>query len=137
MAIAIKFDKDRAQHYLDCLAQGKDIKAPAGGWTGNDMLALAGACHFGAMSQGPQSFWLKEIPADLHAEHAEQKEEQFFIDLGAAIEFYSQLTMLVQDEEYDNSFRPEAFALVSKTIEGEVHQYMKPVKGFLEYSDVL
>jgi hypothetical protein len=118
MAIAIKFDKDRAQHYLDCLAQGKDIKAPAGGWTGNDMLALAGACHFGAMSQGPQSFW-------------------FFIDLGAAIEFYSQLTMLVQDEEYDNSFRPEAFALVSKTIEGEVHQYMKPVKGFLEYSDVL
>jgi hypothetical protein len=82
------------------------------------MLALAGACHFGAVSQGPQSFWLREIPADLHPEHVEQKEDQFF----TAIEFYSQLTMLVQDKQYDESFRPQVAAIVSKTIEGDVHE---------------
>jgi len=60
--IMVKFEKQRAQEILKCLQNGEPIK-PAGpdGWSGNDALALAGACYFMAMSQGPQSFWLRDI----------------------------------------------------------------------------
>lgn len=137
MSIAVRFDKGRTQHYLDALANGNSIEAPPGAWTGNDMLALAGACSFGAMSQGPQSFWLKELPAEMHPEHREQKEEAFMHDLEAAIGFYRQLTMLLKDDEYDQALQPECLALVSKTVEGEEHLTMKPVKGFKEYPELI
>jgi hypothetical protein len=56
MAIMVKFNEARAQYPLQCLAVGTPIRPGQDGWTGNDMLALAGACFFGAMSQGPEDY---------------------------------------------------------------------------------
>lgn len=102
--IMVKFDKERAQQFIEAIQNGEPIKPAGNGWSGNDMLALAGACYFGAMSQGPQSFWLRDIPANLPDEYREANEETFCNDLAAAIEYYGHLTMLVQDGEYDDSF---------------------------------
>ena len=43
--IMVNFDKERAEQLLNALANGGPV-APSGegeGWTGNDLLALAGA----------------------------------------------------------------------------------------------
>ena len=46
----IVFSKARAEYLLDCLHHGNPIE---GVRTSYDFLALAGACHFAAMSHGP------------------------------------------------------------------------------------
>ena len=127
MAIMVRFNKARAQHLLQCLASGTPIQPESGGWTGNDMVALAGACFFGALSQGPASFWSHEIPEHLHAEYREAEEEVFFNDLHAAVEFYGHLTQLVQDGSYDSGFDPEVKALVTQ--EGDIHKTVQPISG--------
>jgi hypothetical protein len=127
MAIMIKFNKARAQYLLQCLAVGKPIQPQQAGWTGNDMLALAGACFFGAMSQGPASFWCREIPANLAPEYREAQEATFFNDLHAAVEFYGHLAMLVQDGAYDEGYEENVKALVTQ--EGEVAKKVGPISG--------
>src|SRR5689334_4966595 len=92
MAIIVKFNKARAEYLVRCLSSGTPINPEQDGWSGNDMLALAGACLFGAMSQGPRSFWAQDIPKNLSAERRQAKEATFFNDLHAAIEFYGHLT---------------------------------------------
>lgn len=123
----VKFNKARAQYLLQCLASGSPIQPEQEGWNGNDMLALAGACYFGALSQGPASFWPHDIPANLHPEYREAEEATFFNDLHAAVEFYGQLTMLVQDEVYDNGYDSTVKALVTQ--EGDVHKSVQPISG--------
>ncbi|MCH7540679.1 MAG: hypothetical protein IH999_09840 [Proteobacteria bacterium] len=133
MPIAVKFEKPRAQYYLDCLANGQAIAPIEDGWTGNDMLALAGACFFGALSQGPASFWLKEVPEDKHPEYKEADDESFDNDLHAAIAFYAQLTMLVAHREFDDSYAPNVMVLVTQ--EGDVKRTLQTVKGVKGHSD--
>jgi hypothetical protein len=54
VAIGIKFDKAKAGHFLDSITNGKPVlPQDPRGWSGADLLALAGACHFAAMSHGP------------------------------------------------------------------------------------
>ena len=127
MAIMVKFDKARAQYLLKCLAAGNPIRPEQEGWNGNDMLALAGACFFGASSQGPASFWPHDIPANLHPEYREAVEANFFHDLHAAVEFYGHLTMLVKDEAYDAGYDANVKALVTQ--EGDVLKTVHPVSG--------
>ena len=49
----IVFNKARAQELLAIIGEGKDIPAPAGGWNCDQMLQVAGALLFAAMSHGP------------------------------------------------------------------------------------
>jgi hypothetical protein len=108
--IAIRFEKTRAEHYLDSLQNGLAIQPPDGpGWTVHEMLALAGACYFAAMSHGPP---LQKNTDSLHHEHREMVEEEFYGDLHAAIEFNSQLSMMVKDGDYDAQCGPVCTALV-------------------------
>ncbi len=127
MAIMVKFNKARAQYLLQCLASGTPIEPETEGWTGNDMLALAGACFFGAMSQGPASFWGWDIPDNLHPEHQEAEEEVFINDLHAAVEFYGNLTRLVLDGEYDEGYDANVEVLVTQ--EGDIHKTLRPISG--------
>jgi len=129
--IAIKFNKQRAEYLVQCLATGAPIPPPGtNGWTGNDMLALAGACFSGAMSLGPRSFWLRETPPQ--GEYREAEEEQFFHDLHAAIEYYGHLSMLVQHGQYDAGHEPEVMALVTQ--EGDVRKSLLPLAGIKAYN---
>jgi hypothetical protein len=128
MAILIKFNKARAQYLLQCLASGTPIHPEQERWSGNDMLALAGASNFGAMSQGPTSFWPHYVPNNLSSEYREAEELAFFNDLHAAVEFYGHLMMQVQDGTYDNGYAPDVKALVTQ--EGDVHKSIQPISGF-------
>ena len=109
MAIAIKFDKAKAERFIDSLNRGKSIE---GVKTVDDFLALAGACYFMAMSQAPalqQAVDWKRIGRD---PDDEDDEDTFFADLSAAIEYYGQLSMSVAQGEYDESFEPHHEAIV-------------------------
>jgi len=105
--IGINFDKSTAERFLECIERGQPIECPnAAGWTCDAMLALAGALHFSVLSHGPQLYrnwdWI-QVPQ----EHKEALDEQLFGDLAGAIEYYSHLTMLVNDEEYDAQFEDQ------------------------------
>ncbi len=108
MAIAINFDKAKAQHYIECLRTGKPI---AGAQSPDDHLALAGACFFMAMSEGSQLQqavdWSKLAPR-----FQQDTDENFIPDIHNAIEYYAQLTLLVVGEEYDDTFDPTHHAIV-------------------------
>jgi hypothetical protein len=125
----VNFRKERAEYLLDCLATGKPIApSQAGEWTIDDMMALAGACHFGAMSHGPILATVMGIDTTkLPKEYQEAHEETLFADLRAAIEFYGHLTMLVEDGQYDSEFEPCMVAAVRQT--GDVQSSVTVVQG--------
>lgn len=52
MVIMVKFNNAHAQCLMRCLASGNLIRSEREGWSGNAMLALAGACSFGAAIHG-------------------------------------------------------------------------------------
>jgi hypothetical protein len=128
--IAIQFDKTRAEHFIDCLKNGKDIKCKPGGWTQIDMLGLARALFAAAFSQSAPLHQDVEKLMSRPSEHREMIEEQFRADLLRAIEFYSMLTFKVMDHEFDAQFEPSVTAL----IEGSSNNF-EPVTGFREYPD--
>lgn len=126
--ITIKFSKARAQEFIQALARGNPILAPDQKWTGNDMLALAGACFFAAMSHGPSSFYGTESAHPLKPKDQKAIEDTFFNDLHGAVEFYAHLTQLVRDGLYDEQYEPEVRALVTQ--QGNVTKTIRPVRGF-------
>jgi hypothetical protein len=127
VAIGIFFDKAKAQHFLDALKHGKPI-APQDplGWTNADILALAGACHFAAMSHGPALYKNTDF-SKVPGERREAIEETLMSDLLGAIEWHSHATMLVCDGEYDKAFEPHHSAII---IRKDEERRIVPVKGF-------
>jgi hypothetical protein len=126
--IAIQFDKSRAEHFLDALAHGKPITPGDGrGWTQFDMLMLAGACHFAALSHGPMAFHYHGVPAS--AEHREADWNTFQGDLLGVINFYSQLTTAVKDGKYDADFEPQVRGILRCKIDG-IEIEVSPAAGF-------
>src|SRR5262249_20451371 len=115
MAIAIKFSKEKAERFIDALTNGKAIEPPdPRGWTVFDMLALAGACYFGAESNWPKMYamYTNTAWAQIPRERQEASWETAERDFHAAIRWYSRMTMLVKDEKYDSEFEPEHTAVL-------------------------
>jgi hypothetical protein len=52
MPVGINFSKAKAERFIDALDHGRPIEPMGNRWTTDDMLALAGAAHFAAMSHG-------------------------------------------------------------------------------------
>jgi hypothetical protein len=54
--ITVNIARAEIERHLANLDSGNSLtpSVPERGWTGNDMLALAGICLAGAMSQGPE-----------------------------------------------------------------------------------
>jgi hypothetical protein len=127
MAIPVHFHKSRAEHILDCLNNRKPIEAPPAGWSGQEMLALAGACLFGALSQGPLSWYFKDVRQE-HKEHREATWETLQDDLLAGIQWHAEATMRVEDGKYDERFDPTHKAFVGKKADGQLAVH--PVEGF-------
>jgi hypothetical protein len=109
----IVFNKSRAQELLTILGEGKDIPAPAGGWSCDQMLQVAGALLFAAMSHGPAPVD-KQIAAKKSSTNGDTPTQALSDDLHMAIDFYSDLTMMVCGETYDNRFEPELTAVVMR-----------------------
>lgn len=134
---AIDFRKERAEYLLDCIATGKPIKpTDDSGWTRHDLVGLAGACYFAALSHGPMGYVAALGDTEkaqkaldyLHDEHREAVDEAWQNDLHAAIGFYGHLTMLVADGGYDAQYEPHLTAAVSLT--GEIERKLMPHTGF-------
>ena len=125
--IGVIFDKARAQYVLDCLATGKPVApSTSAGWTRFDMLSLAGACFFGAMSQDPSL-----QPNDESAvpfERREAIENTLLGDLHAAIDFCGELTMAVCDDEYHENWEPHVEVVIAEDADGQ--RKLRPIKGY-------
>ncbi len=129
MGIPVKFEKSRGEYLNDCLANGRAIEAPKGGWDPFDTLLLAGACHHAAMSHGPPMLSGRDA-SELMPERREAVEETFLSDVQAAIGFYSQLCLLLHHGEYDEAFEPHVRAVVGMDSGGDVKCTCHPVEGF-------
>ena len=125
MAIAVHFSKEQHESFLECIRGRRDFKVPEAGWSGRDMLALAGALRFAALSLGPQSWYLKEQEEEI--EHRELQSETLEQDIDLAINWHSVVAQKVTNEEYDDLFEAEGVCFVSLGEDGPVlHQ----VSGF-------
>jgi hypothetical protein len=107
----IVFNKARAEELLAIIGEGKDIPAPAGGWNCDQMLQVAGALLFAAMSHGPVDKSRVDKPSSANGDTSTQSLSD---DLHMAIDFYSDLTMMVCGETYDRRFEPELTAVVMR-----------------------
>ena len=106
----IVFNKDRAEELVARIGEGHDIPAPAGGWNSDQLLQVAGALFFAAMSHGPP-----EIDPQLEnrpSENGNAVTRSLSDDLHMAIDFYSDLTMMVCGGTYDERFEPDLQAVV-------------------------
>jgi hypothetical protein len=107
----IVFNKARAEELLAIIGEGKDIPAPAVGWNCDQMLQVAGALLFAAMSHGPVDKNQAKKPSSANGDTSTQSLSD---DLHMAIDFYSDLTMMVCGETYDRRFEPELTAVVMR-----------------------
>jgi hypothetical protein len=126
MPVGFIFSKAKTERFLDCLANGKPFIPTQAQWTVDDMLALAGACYFGAMSHGPVRLSDREW-SEIPREHREAAEDTSLKDLGAAVMFYGELTQKVRDCDYDEACEPECSGAVFTSEDG---MHLVPFKGF-------
>lgn len=122
----VMFEKARAEAILAAIENGEPIPAADHGWTIYELMQVAGACYFAAMSHGPPTADLERL-GQLPLEHREATEETLYQDIHDAIEFNSHLTMQVQDGGYDEHFEPLTTAIVRRDADGE--QQILPITG--------
>jgi hypothetical protein len=109
----ILFNKSRAEQLVAQIGAGKDIAAPAGGWNCDAMLQLAGTLLFAAMSHGRPAMDSEQF-ADVASANGDTTTQTLSDDLHMAIDFYSDLTMMVCGDTYDGRFQPELLAIVMR-----------------------
>lgn len=130
MAQPVNFCREKAEYLLKCIQDGLDLKCPPGGWSKDEMLAVAGAMYFACMSQGPLLHEGVEVTT-LSGERQEALWATLVADLHAAIETYGRLTMRVCDDQYDDAFEPRVLASVES--EAATHKmtilFLKGAKG--------
>jgi len=88
---------------MTALDSGAPLTPTGEQWTCDDMLALAGACLFGAESQGPGAWGQEEI--------------DFVRNLYGAVMTYAKLFRMAVDQEFQAEFGDHVLALAS--LEGE------------------
>ena len=124
MAEPFHFEKSKAEYFLRQLAAGAPIEGVA---THNEILALAGACVFVAMSHGPASHQ-RDDPATVLKEHQEMTSAQHSAEIMATVEVYSGLTMAVQDGGYDAKYAPVLRGILR--VEGDGQRIVQAIEGF-------
>ena len=126
----IDFDKARCEVLLDCINNGMDFPVPAGGWSGTEMMRLAGTLYFAVFSQGPPQYLgdfekLESQPEEYKEAISETLEDS----MNDALEFYTILTQKVLDDEYDSLLEEHVIAAVHRSDDNEHHvQFLKGQK---------
>ena len=126
--IGFTFDPKRCQHFVDALNSRGMIKPGAAGWTGNEMITLAGACLAGAISQGPFAWGLAATDVR-HQEHAEAQEESFTAELHAAIGAASNFSFDVVDGTFGDQYGPTVKVVARMTDDGVTFTIVEGTKG--------
>jgi hypothetical protein len=109
----ILFNKSRSEQLVAMIGSGQDIAAPAGGWNCDAMLQLAGTLLFAAMSHGRPPMDREQF-AELVGANGDTSTQTLSDDLHMAVDFYSDLTMMVCGDTYDERFQPELLAVVMR-----------------------
>jgi hypothetical protein len=113
-------DKEFAESVLRSIGADQPI-APRGQWNVRDMVFVAGALRFAAMSHGPVHFVddggkprlaTVEESQGLSDEYQEALEDRFADDLSLAIEVASSMALAVKAGTYDDEFEPHCIAIV-------------------------
>ena len=128
MALKVEVKKDRLAYYLACLSEGKPLDVPEGGWTGNELLALAGVCFFIRMTHGPEGFTPEQHEA-LPFEHKEAVSDTLYDDLHTAIEWCCDAAEHLHNGSYDELFDPTHVVRLSE------RDQMQPLEGFRSTPD--
>jgi hypothetical protein len=104
--IKVHITKREIERQLAALSGGNPLTPndPQLGWTGNDMLALAGMCLLKVMSQGPKA-WAAD-------------ERTFKRDLCGAVLVYARFAALVALEEFEAECGNHVLAVAEATSEG-------------------
>jgi hypothetical protein len=108
----IMFDKARAEQLVARIGGGRDIPVPTDGWTSDQLLQVAGALFFAAMSHGPPA--IDKNIENSTSENGDSATRNLSDDLHMAIDFYCDLTMMVCGGTYDERFEPELRAVVMR-----------------------
>lgn len=97
--IKVTLTRARAEQIVAAFNSGAPLTPTGDQWTGDDMLALAGACLFGARSQGPTG-WGSD-------------EDGFGRNMIGAMLTYAKLFELAADREFEGEHGEHVLALVS------------------------
>jgi hypothetical protein len=110
----IVFNKQRVEQLVRAIGQGQDLPAPANGWSCDQMLQVAGALFFAAMSHGRPELDRERFD-DFAGINGDPSTQTLSDDLHMALDFYSDLTMMVCGDTYDDRFEPELLAVVMRS----------------------
>jgi hypothetical protein len=100
--VPVKFQRERAEQLLQAIKAGTPIEPPdAKDWNALDMIVVAGALYFAAMTHTRPPEYTDDEDIERHPR-----------DLLAAVEFASVLVGMVEDGEYDGHAESEAQAAV-------------------------
>jgi hypothetical protein len=112
--IRIRFDKAKARHLLARLRQGEPLQPPdAGGWTGYDLLTLAGTCFFLAFDHAKALRRGTGSKAPPPRRPGENLDVALVADVLAAIETLGRLAMTVEDGDYGAWHAPHCEMVVA------------------------
>ncbi len=125
----IDFDKERCKLLLECIEEGRDIVAPAGGWSLPEAMRLAGVLYFDVIAEGPPQYKGIEKYQAAAPEIKEAMAETLREDFKSAQQFYSVLTAMVWDDTYDSLYEEQVQALIQRSDDGTYTvQYVKGEK---------
>ena len=131
----VHFRKEYAEQALDAIWSGQPLPVGPDGWTGHNMLTLAGILYAAVYSHGPHSRQVISALgkraarlADEHPERREAAEGTLTREVKAAIEFVGRLAFKVMDGAYDADFEPEVTAVIISEDDGG--KSFVPVEGF-------
>jgi hypothetical protein len=98
--VPVRVEREYGDRLLEAIMYGKPLEPsgthPSGGWSGYDMLAVAGACLFGAWSHGP----LVPQP-DLDEQQRIADSEDHVASVTSAVEFLSFAFAKLVDNEWE------------------------------------
>ena len=100
--IRVKFDSVDASRYVYNLLGNEEIKPPSGGWTRDQMLALAGACTYFCENYSRKLDVMKNHPEHLEADATKARDDVF-----AAVEYCGTLAGYIEGGRFDDFREPQ------------------------------
>ena len=107
----LDFRKERQQEIISAIKEGSAIPAPKGGWSRHEMLQVAGAMYAAIWDQGPVKTDLKRFEK-VPRTYRDATEETLVQEIHDAIEFFGELSFMIDFKEYDAQCEPHVQVVI-------------------------
>ena len=124
--INFTFDRTRCEHFIDAIKSGAAIQPTGAGWSGEDLVTLAGACLASAFDRGSAAWGPTQERRS--REHAEAIEDSFLSEVQAAIGLVGLFTCKLMDGDYDREYETVVQTIITATADGAKVQYVRGQK---------